>query len=173
MKLVISLDVEEEVLFSGQYPRDPAVSNVAELSRLEFIPRDFGFPLTLLTSYPVAWDPAACQILGRWRDLYGAEIGLHLHSWSTPPFADLADLGPRSAEMLPTSLLRDKLARLVEQVQDFLGVTPVSFRMGRFDLGSRIMSLLPEFDLRVDSSVLPLILKGGGDYFWLRPIHFV
>jgi hypothetical protein len=80
MKLVISLDVEEEGLFSGQYPRAAGVTNVAELSRLEFIPREFGFPLTLLVSYQVARDPAACDLLARWRDLHGAEIGAHLHS---------------------------------------------------------------------------------------------
>ena len=44
MKLVISLDVEEEGLFSGRYPRESGVTNVAELRRLEFIPREFGLP---------------------------------------------------------------------------------------------------------------------------------
>ena len=90
MKLVISLDVEEEGLFSGRYPRESGATNVAELRRLEFIPREFGLPLTLLVSYRVARDPAACQVLARWRDLYQAEIGVHLHPWSTPPFADLS-----------------------------------------------------------------------------------
>ena len=43
MKLVISIDVEEEGLFFGQYPRTPpGVTNVAELARLEFIPEEFG-----------------------------------------------------------------------------------------------------------------------------------
>ena len=42
MKLVVSIDVEEEGLFFGRYPRTPpGVTNVAELFRLEFIPRDF------------------------------------------------------------------------------------------------------------------------------------
>ena len=76
MKLVISIDVEEEGLFSGLYPRTPpGVTNVAELARLAFIPRDFGLPLTLLVTYQVARDPAACRVLAQWRDRYGAEIG--------------------------------------------------------------------------------------------------
>jgi len=165
MKLVISLDVEEEGLFSGQYPRASGVTNVADLHRLEFIPRDFGLPLTLLVSHLVAQDPAAGEILARWRDLYGAEIGVHLHPWSTPPFADLPLPEPVPAEQMPLPLLRDKFTNLVNQIQDSLGVTPTSFRMGRFDFGPRILSLLGEFGLRVDSSVVPLTLKGGGDYF--------
>ncbi len=165
MKLIISLDVEEEGLFSGRYPRESGVTNVAELRRLEFIPRDFGFPLTLLVSYRVAQDPAACEVLARWRDLYGAEIGVHLHPWSTPPFANLTQPEPVPAEQLPLPLLRDKFAHLVQSVQASLGVTPTSFRMGRFDFGPKVMDLLPEFGLRVDSSVVPLTLKGAGDYF--------
>ncbi|MCL4500533.1 MAG: hypothetical protein M1438_01595 [Deltaproteobacteria bacterium] len=176
MKLVISVDVEEEGLFSGRYPRESGVINVGELRRLEFIPRDFGFPLTLLVSYQVARDPAACAVLARWRDLYGAEIGVHLHPWSTPPFDDLAVPEPVPAAHLPLPLLRDKFARLVQAVQDSLGVEPASFRMGRFDFGPRVLDLLPEFGLKTDSSIAPLTLKGAGDYFlapadpfWLNP----
>lgn len=165
MKIVISLDVEEEGLFSGQYPRASGVTNVAELRRLEFIPRDFGFPLTLLVSHRVARDPAACEVLARWRDLYRAEIGVHLHPWSTPPFADLPWPEPVPAEQLPLPLLRDKFGHLLEQVRGSLGVTPVSFRMGRFDFGPTILNLLPEFGIKVDSSIVPLTLKGTGDYF--------
>jgi hypothetical protein len=165
MKLVISLDVEEEGLFSGRYLRESGVTNVAELRRLEFSPREFGLPLTLLVSYRVAQDPAACQVLARWRDLYRAEIGVHLHPWSTPPFADLPQPEPVPAEQLPLPLLRDKFAHLVQSVQASLGVTPTSFRMGRFDFGPKVMDLLPEFGLRVDSSVVPLTLKGAGDNF--------
>jgi hypothetical protein len=172
MKLVISLDVEEEGLFSGRYPRDSGVTNVAQLRRLEFIPQEFGFPLTLLVSHRVAQDQAACEVLARWRDLYGAEIGVHLHPWSTPPFADLAGPEPIPAEHLPLPLLRAKFGSLIKQVQDSWGITPVSFRMGRFDFGPRVLGLLPEFGLQVDSSIVPLTLKGSGDYFLAPPDPF-
>src|SRR5574340_349784 len=99
MKLVISIDVEEEGLFSGAYPRTPpGVSNVANLQRLEFIPREFGFPLTLLITYHAALDPAARKVLEYWRDHYGTEIGAHLHPWHTPPFADLFEPEPVRSE---------------------------------------------------------------------------
>ena len=172
MKLVISLDVEEEGLFSGHYPRESGVTNVAELRRLEFIPIEFGFPLTLLVSHRVAQDPAACEILGRWRDLHGAEIGVHLHPWSTPPFANLPGPEPVPAEKVPLALLRAKFGHLIKQLQDSLGATPTSFRMGRFDFGPKVLGLLPEFDLKVDSSVVPLTLKGAGGYFLAPPDPF-
>jgi hypothetical protein len=170
MQLIISIDVEEEGLFSGQYPRTPpGVTNVTELSRLEFIPRDFGLPLTLLVSYQVARDPAACRVLAGWRDRYGAEIGVHLHPWNTPPFADLPHPEPVPSEKLPRAILRDKFASLLSQVRAGLMVTPRSFRMGRFDAGPQVFSLLPEFGLEVDSSVAPLTRKNPDPRMFLAP----
>ncbi|MGO8762405.1 MAG: hypothetical protein ACLP2P_10980 [Desulfobaccales bacterium] len=171
MQLVISIDVEEEGLFSGHYPRTPpGVTNVAELARLAFIPREFGLPLTLLVTYQVARDPAACRVLAQWRDRYGAEIGLHLHHWNTPPFADLPDPEPVASEKLPRELLRDKFANLTDQVRNALEVTPRSFRMGRFDAGRKVFGLLPEFGLEVDSSVAPLTPKNSDPRFFLAPV---
>ncbi len=169
MKLVISVDVEEEGLFSGHYPRvPPGVTNVSELARLAFIPREFGFPLTLMVSYQAARDPEACRVLARWQRR-GAEIGVHLHPWNTPPFMDLPYPEPVPSELLPRSLLREKLARSVGQVGASLGTEPRSFRMGRLDWGSRIMPLLPGFGLRVDSSIAPLTAKSNRPEDFLAP----
>jgi hypothetical protein len=170
MQLVISIDVEEEGLFSGHYPRTPpGVTNVAELARLEFIPREFGLPLTLLVSYQVARDPAACRVLAAWRDRFGAEIGVHLHPWNTPPFADLPHPEPVPSEELPRAILRDKFSSLLSQVRAGLAVTPRSFRMGRFDAGPQVFSLLPEFGLEVDSSVAPFTCKNPDPRLFLAP----
>ena len=142
------------------------MTNVAELRRLEFIPREFGLPLTLLVSYQVARDPAACQVLARWRDLYRAEIGVHLHPWSTPPFADLNWPEPVPSEQLPLPLLRDKFAHLVQAVQDFPGGHGRRLSAWAASISApRCCGLLPEFGLQVDSSIVPLTLKGAGAYF--------
>ncbi|MDD2903968.1 MAG: hypothetical protein PHU44_16195 [Syntrophales bacterium] len=170
MKLAISIDVEEEGLFSGKYPRTPpGVSNVAQLKRLEFIPREFGIPLTLLVTYQVARDPGAQEILKYWQERYGAEIGAHLHPWNTSPFIDLPDPEPVRSEKMPISLIRDKLHNLVSAIKEGLGVTPRSFRMGRFDWGPKLRSLLPEMGIRVDSSMVPCTQKVGGPDYFLTP----
>jgi hypothetical protein len=180
MKLAITVDVEEEGLFSGAYPRvPPGSTNVAQLRRLEFIPREFGFPLTLLVSYQTALDPEACRVLADFQERHGAEIGAHLHPWSTPPYAELPWPEPVSCELLPDNLLRDKFATLVGQVRASLGVAPTSFRMGRFAWGPKAMALLPEFGFRVDSSFVPLSLIRcqaedfllPNDPFWLPGSH--
>lgn len=175
--LTITIDVEEEGLFSRSYPRSGSkVTNVAELRHLEFIPRDFGFPLTLLTTYPVAQDPAAREVLISWQQEHGAEIGVHLHPWNTPPFTDLPDPEPIPTAKLPLPLVQAKLGTLVECLTERFGAPPRSFRMGRFDWSSGLLALLPQFGLRVDSSMVPLTIKGEGfrnfqtqpDPFWLE-----
>lgn len=170
MKFAISIDVEEEGLFSGEYPRTPlGVSNVAQLERLEFIPREFGIPLTLLVTYQVARDPGAREILKYWRDRYGTEIGAHLHPWNTPPFVDLGEPEPVRSEKMPLAVIREKLQNLVSAIKEGMGVTPRSFRMGRFDWGPKIRSLLPDMGIQVDSSMVPCTQKVGGPDYFLAP----
>ena len=73
MKLAIGLDVEEAGLFSGRYLRKSGVTNVAELRRLEFIPREFG----LLRPEPVPAEQLPLPLLRAkfahlvtWSELY-------------------------------------------------------------------------------------------------------
>jgi len=174
--LAITIDVEEEGLFSGRYPRSGAtVANVAELKQLEFIPREFGFPLTLLATYPVVQNPAAREVLMSWREKHGAEIGVHLHPWNTPPFLDLPHPEPIPTAKLPTALLEQKLRFLVDCHTETFQAAPRSFRMGRFDWSSSLLKLLPRSGLGVDSSMVPLTCDGDGpknflassDPFWL------
>jgi hypothetical protein len=145
------------------------VENVAQLPRLEFIPREFGFPLTLLVTYPVVRNPSCRKILRHWQERHGAEIGAHLHPWNTPPFLGPEPEPPRPAA-LPTSLLEAKLATLLASLKEGLGLAPRSFRMGRFDVTPEVLRLLPEYGLQVDSSLVPLRrVRGGPDHFLVPP----
>jgi hypothetical protein len=167
LKLVITVDVEEDGLFSGRYPRiPPGTRSVSELGRVEFITREFGFPLTLLVTYPVATNPDSRRLLKRWRRDLGAEIGTHLHPWNTPPFVDLPHPEPVPSDLIPKTLLEEKLHTLNQSIQSHLDVRPRSFRMGRFDLGATMRGLLPLCGLRVDSSIVPLRrVSKGPDHF--------
>lgn len=166
VRVVLSVDVEEEGLFTGRYDaRAAGVSNVSALRRLEFVTREFGVPLTLLATWPVLADASCAAELRRWQDGLGAEIGLHLHPWNTPPLADHAS-GLQLSESLPEALLDAKLATLAGAAAAVSGRRTVSFRMGRFDLGPKVLGLLPRHGVRVDSSQVPLrFVPGLPDHF--------
>jgi hypothetical protein len=170
LKVVITVDVEEEGLFSGRYEREPAgVKNIRQLDRLEFISREFGLPLTLLPTYPVVRNSTCRDILARWQGEYHAEIGAHLHPWNTPPFQDLPFAEPVRSDCLPFPLLRAKFDTLLSALNDHMQIRPRAFRMGRFDLGDQVLALLPEYGFWVDSSVVPLRCAVGEPDHFLAP----
>ena len=170
VKLVISIDVEEEGLFSGNYPRvATGVSNVSQLDRLRFLSTEFGVPLTLLATYPVATSTPCATILRTWHERFGAEIGAHLHPWNTPPFGEMSLPEPVRSDNIPASLLEARLHSLISVIHRNIGVRPVSFRMGRFDLGSRMVGILPTMGVLVDSSMVPLRTVVGGPNHFLCP----
>ncbi len=156
MRLVVTIDVEEEGLFSDRYEsHNTSVRNVAELVRLDSLFREWSITPTLLLAHPVATAESCRDLLLKLKQQWKAEIGAHLHPWSTPPFQSLSQPEPVPSEQIPRELLQAKLESLLQSIRH-MGVTPTSFRMGRFNIGPRIFSLLETAGIRVDSSVAPM-----------------
>ncbi len=156
MKLVVTIDVEEEGLFNGRYEsRNVSVNNVAELPRLDSIFREWNITPTLLLTYPVACHERHRDLLLKLKQQWNAEIGAHLHPWNTPPFQASSHPEPTPSELIPHELLDAKLQSLLLSIRP-MGVTPTSFRMGRFNIGPTMFSLLEGAGILVDSSVAPM-----------------
>ena len=166
LRVIVSLDVEEEGLFSGRYAAAGSTAhNVSQLPRLAPLTRELGFPLSLLCTHAVFTTPEARVTLARMRDKLGAEIGAHLHHWSTPPLGRETS-PPVPADQLESQLLRARLRSLLRAGHDFQGEALRAFRMGRWDLKAAIRPLLAEEGIWVDSSVCPLrSFKNGPDHF--------
>lgn len=163
--LAVSLDVEEEGLFGGQYARRGcSTTNTACLTRLAPL-CERGVRPTLFCAHSVLADAASRRDLAAVRDRHGAEIGAHLHHWNTPPLtldgpeadAALGDSAPRvPAAAVPDPLMAAKLAGLMAAGRDFQSAPLTSFRMGRWDLHRNHWPLLAEAGILVDASVRPL-----------------
>lgn len=170
--VVTSLDVEEEGLFGGNYPRENlSVENVRMLPELAPITDEYGFPLTLFCAHAVFINVMAARVLARMRDQHGAEIGAHLHHWHTPPLDGEAGSGtPVRTHAVPRPLLAERLNTLLRTGADFQGQALTSFRMGRWDLKSALFPLLAELGIKVDSSICPLrVFTDGADHFLAPP----
>jgi hypothetical protein len=156
MKLAVTIDVEEEGLFSGRYEsRNVPVENIAHLTRLDPIFREWAIAPTLLLTHPVASAKRHRDLLLKLKQQWNAEIGAHLHPWNTPPLQTLPHPEPVPSERIPRELLEAKLQSLLQSIRQ-MGVAPTSFRMGRFDFGPKIFSLLETAGILVDSSVAPM-----------------
>lgn len=173
LRVVFSLDTEEEGLFSGHYARhNCGVRNLERLLRLAPITDALGFPLTLFCSYAVLSSTPALRVLETMHGRYGAEIGAHLHHWSTPPFENgqqETDGTPERTDRMPRALLEARLESLIGKARDFLGEDPVSFRMGRWDLKRVLFPVLLAHGIHADSSVCPLRAHAGGADHFLAP----
>ena len=162
MKLAVTIDVEEEGLFSGNYDlQGSSVKNVTNLRALAPIFMDLGIRPTLLVSYQVARDKGHHEFLAQLRENWGAEIGAHLHTWNTPPFEPSPHAMPVPSELISTEILKAKFLTLLDSL-NIMGINPVSFRMGRFNMGPKMFSVLEQSCIRVDSSIAPMRRYYGG-----------
>lgn len=160
LALALSIDVEEEGLFSGAYPcGTPQIHNISQLSRL--VPFfDRGIKATFFCAHCVFEDKNAQKLLETMRNKYGVEIGAHLHHWNTPPLRrgqnDSTILTKAWSAKVPLEDLYAKMETLFGSAGNFLGHSVNVFRMGRWDLHNSHWQMLHDFGVRYDASIRPL-----------------
>ncbi len=159
VRLCLTIDVEEEGLFSDVYARENVTAaNVPALKEMEPLARR-GYPATLFCAHSVFSDARACRVLEHMRDQCGMEIGGHLHHWNTPPVVPSSG-GKGEAQVLVKrmehDLIRAKLETLFAAGREFQSAPVQSFRMGRWDMHRWIFPMLTELGVRTDASVRPL-----------------
>ena len=103
----------------------------------------------------VAADEKSVTLLKKWQDAGKAEIGSHLHPWTTPPITP----GEEDQRTFPNELsdadLRAKFVALHEKITEAFGKAPTSYRAGRWGFDARQARLLQEFSYVFDSSITP------------------
>jgi hypothetical protein len=101
--------------------------------------------------------PWAVEILREIRDGGGGEIGAHLHPWNTPPVEDVFLMRNSMMKNLPAALQLAKLRELTTTLRNAFGVSPTTFRAGRYGLGTEAVCALRACGYQVDSSVTPFV----------------
>lgn len=152
MDLVVTIDTEEDNW--DRYSRtDNPVENIRKIERLQRLFDRFAIKPTYLVTYPVATNPASVAILKGIMDEGKCEIGTHCHPWNTPPFEE--DIGEHNSMLcnLPESLARGKLVALHQAIGAAFGISPVSFRAGRWGFGPSVARCIDQLGYRVDTSV--------------------
>lgn len=151
--VLVTVDTEEDNWFPA---RDRiSTANIAGLARLQEVLDRYRLRATLLTTWQVAQDPAAMDVILGLRDGHGAEIGGHLHPWNTPPLEEEFDWRNFGWRRLPADLQARKLATLTNALERAAGTRPTSFRAGRWSLGPAGAAALLREGYRTDSSVIP------------------
>jgi hypothetical protein len=164
LRIIVTLDTEADNQWRHGCPL--TTENVHWWQPFQDMCSQFGIRPTYLITSEIAEDAEAAAYLRSLVAAGTAEVGAHLHPWTTPPFRDEAGLTFNDpAHVFPChldeELLRDKLRTLTTQIRESLGVVPTSFRAGRFGLDEVGARLLAELGYMVDSSVTPFTSWAG------------
>jgi hypothetical protein len=185
MKFILTIDTEGDNQWD--HGRELTVKNLKFIARFqELCNKYFIKPVYLVTS-EVCEDAFAKDILTNYSITGNAEIGAHLHSWTTPPFLNkdgfrYNDINHAFANELPEDLLAEKIKNLTNQIEASFGKRPLSFRSGRFGFDLNVARILTENSYVVDSSVTPYASwsdhkgipggKGGPDFLDNTPFPY-
>lgn len=155
VRLVVSIDTEEDNWYRSR--KDVTVDNIQQVPLLGAFFRRLGVRPTYFTTYQVARDERAADLLREACDGDAGEIAAHLHPWNTPPL--LEPFVPRNSMLknLPADLQAAKLRCLTATLEDAFGFTPRTFRAGRYGLGRTTVAALICCGYRIDSSVSPFV----------------
>jgi hypothetical protein len=164
MRIVVTVDTEADDQWRHGAPL--TTENVLWWGPFqELCERHEARPTYLVTS-EIAADERAVAFLAAPAGRGAAEVGAHLHPWTTPPFAAEPGLAWNDAAHtypchLDQELLAAKLRALTTQIEDAFGAAPTSYRAGRFGLDAAGARLLAEMGYIVDSSVTPYVSWAG------------
>ncbi len=164
MQFILTIDTEADNQWNHGIPI--STDNIRYVPRFQRLCDQFQIKPTYLVTSEICGDQFARDIFREYRSNGRAEIGAHLHSWTTPPFEDTEGLRYNDpnhpfATELSESLLDKKIANLTLQIQDSFGVAPTSFRSGRFGFNDTCAKLLVKHRYLVDSSVTPYVNWSG------------
>ena len=166
--LIVTVDTEEEGLWSGEFRSRATVKNISQAPLFQRICNRYGIRPTYVVTTPVVRDTEASNTLNVFFQEGQCEVGTHVHPWNSPPITEF-DSQRKYSYMcnLPSEVQYEKLANLTEEIENAFGHRPVSFRAGRYGIGSSTIALLSRLGYTVDSSVLPLVnyaSQGGPDF---------
>ncbi|MCP4891930.1 MAG: glycosyltransferase [Planctomycetaceae bacterium] len=168
IRLAVTIDTEEEGLWSGQYRSEATVENIRGVPRFQEVCDAHCIRPSYLVTTPVAKSDMAVGILRPIQDSGRCEIGTHVHPWNSPPLSEEASSGTNSFLCnLPPEIQRAKIEGLTELIERQFGRRPISFRAGRYGMGIEGINILRDLGYRVDSSVIPYTSyasQGGPDF---------
>lgn len=185
MRVVVTVDTEAD----GQWRHGAPLTteNVLWWAPFQELCERYEAPPTYLVTGEIAADERAVAFLAPPAGRGAAEVGAHLHPWTTPPFAVEPGLTWNDAAhtypcQLDEPVLAAKLRTLTTQIKEAFGAAPTSFRAGRFGLDATGARLLAALGYVVDSSVTPYVSwagnpgrpgwGGGPDFRRLTPYPF-
>ena len=166
----VAIDAEEDFNWKTPvYGTPHSTRSMRNLRDVQPIFAAYGIKPIYLVTYPVLEDKGVVQMLQRYVERGECEVGMQLHPWVTPPFAE--DRGAQAAHSYSGNLDPElEVRKLVELMRKFaasFGSDPKVYRAGRYGLSPRTAIRLEELGFQIDTSLAPrtdFSLEDGPNY---------
>lgn len=159
---LISIDTEGDNLWKWNVGGPITTENARYLLRFQELCEKYGFKPTYLTNYEMASDPF---FVGCFKDKAQknlCEIGMHLHSWNSPPLYDLpvrndVAAGAPYITEYPPDIIEEKVSFLTDFLENTFESSIITHRSGRWATSSDYFKILDKYGYKIDCSVTPMI----------------
>jgi glycosyltransferase involved in cell wall biosynthesis len=166
-RLLVTVDVEEEFAWEEFDRARHRVRGSEALEQFHADCQSVGVSPVYLLTYPILMDENYRPFLKRVMANREAELGIHLHSWTVPPYWEQANVFTSYQCNLPENIERSKLETLCRVFEECFGRPVRIHRAGRWGGGERTSALLETLGLSVDlspSAGYSDVAVGGPDF---------
>lgn len=174
--LLVTVDTEEAFDWSQFDRPDWSVEAPDGVDRLQMLSASFGAkPLYFLT-WPVIEDERASGYFRYLHERGAADLGLHLHQWTTPPHGGYAGEYYSWQCNLPPDVQRAKLAALAGAFERAFGFRARAHRAGRYGVDAHAYAAIAAAGVDLDFSPSPpfdFSAKGGPDFSGMGAAPFM
>ena len=153
MYLIITIDTEEDN-WGNFSPNGYTLENIKKIPELQELFDEFNVKPTYLLTYPVATDKKSVSIFKKILKQDKCEIGTHCHPWNTPPYEEKTNERNSMMCNLSVDLHFRKLRTLHNVIKKNLGITPVSFRAGRWGYNKNVAKNIYKLGYKIDTSII-------------------
>lgn len=151
------MDTEGDDLWGWKPGKPITTENTNYIPRFQELCEKYGFKPVYLTNYEMAMDDRWVAYSKQKAQEGKCEIGMHLHAWNTPPEYPLENRfgGNPYITEYPPEIIEEKVATMMQLLQDRYEMPVVSHRSGRWATNADYFDALARHGIRVDCSVTP------------------
>lgn len=157
INIIVTVDTEGDNLWEWEEGKTIDTQNAKFLEPFQTLCEKYGFYPVYLTNYEMAMSNDFVEFVKEKVAKGACEIGMHLHAWNSPPEHNLKKLYDGNAYITeyPKQVIREKHIFLKNLIEERIGVSPVSYRAGRWATSEELFDVLDEIGIRVDCSITP------------------
>lgn len=164
LPFIITIDTEGDNLWES--PKEITTKNSNYLPRFQELCEKYGFRPVYLTNWEMVNCPSFKEFAQDVVKRNTGEIGMHLHSWNSPPIGRVTTDDYKYQPFLieyPLDLMRRKIEVMTKTLEDTFQTSIISHRAGRWAMNSSYFEILKDFGYKIDCSVTPHIDWGIND----------